>query len=295
MQGVIAAAITPLKPDFSPNLDAISGYLDFLVRRGCHGALLLGTTGEGPSFSPQQRKAVFRAALEIRQDWPEFQLLAGTGTPSMEETIDLTQSVFELGFDGVVILPPYYYQKSGVDGLFQWYANILDQAVPPNGTVLGYHIPAVSGVPLSLELLSNLRYAYPHKFVGIKDSSGEAEFPSILRKKFGKDFQLFIGNDRLFNSALNNGASGCITATANLISPDLRKLFEAFHNGQPRDKIQERIATNRGIIEKFPPFPPLIKFLLAHFFDFPLWPVCPPLTPIAKETGEQVSRMLELA
>jgi 4-hydroxy-tetrahydrodipicolinate synthase len=83
LAGVYAAALTPLKADYSPDLQAIPGLLDFLARRGCHGALILGTTGEGPSFSPDERVEIFRAALEIRKLQPDFHLLAGTGTPSL--------------------------------------------------------------------------------------------------------------------------------------------------------------------------------------------------------------------
>jgi 4-hydroxy-tetrahydrodipicolinate synthase len=295
IKGVYAASITPLKKDFSPDLDSLPGYLDFLARRGCHGALLLGTTGEGPSFSPEQRIKIFKAALEIRQDWPEFRLLAGTGTPSLDETEGLTKAVFNLGFDGAVLLPPYYFRASGEDGLFLWYKRVLERSVPIGGTVLAYHIPAVSGVALSLSLLSRLREAYPEKFLGLKDSSGDPELAVKLGNRFGDDFHVFTGNDRLFSLALENGASGCITATANLISPDLRILWDAVQAHKPRIDIQEQINSVRENLEVFPPFPPLIKFLLARFFNFPLWPVCPPLSPISKKIGDRVSTKLDLA
>jgi len=295
IKGVYAASITPLKKDFSPDLDSLPGYLDFLARRGCHGALLLGTTGEGPSFSPEQRIKIFKAALEVRQEWPEFRLLAGTGTPSLDETEGLTKSVFDLGFDGAVLLPPYYFRASGEDGLFSWYKHVLDRSVPIGGTVLAYHIPSVSGVALSLSLLSRLREAYPEKFLGLKDSSGDPELAVKLGNRFGNDFHVFTGNDHLFSLALENGASGCITATANLISPDLRILWDAFQAHKPRIEIQDRINSVRETLEVFPPFSPLIKFLLARFFNFPLWPVCPPLSPISKEIGDRVSTKLDLA
>jgi 4-hydroxy-tetrahydrodipicolinate synthase len=294
IKGVYAASITPLKKDFSPDLDSLPGYLDFLARRGCHGALLFGTTGEGPSFSPEQRIKIFKAALEVRQEWPEFRLLAGTGTPSLDETEGLTKSVFDLGFDGAVLLPPYYFRASGEDGLFSWYKRVLERSVPIGGTVLAYHIPAVSGVPLSLNLLSGLREAYPNKFLGLKDSSGDPELAVKLGNRFGNDFHVFTGNDRLFSLALENGASGCITATANLISPDLRILWDDFQAQKPSIEIQEQINSVRETLEIFPPFPPLIKYLLARFYNFPLWPVCPPLSPISKETQDRVSTKLDL-
>ena len=102
LSGVYAAAVTPLKPDLSPDLEAVAPFLSFLASRGCHGALIFGTTGEGPSFSPAEREAIWRAALQVREQAPNFRLLAGTGTPSLTETIDLTRLAFELGYDGVV-------------------------------------------------------------------------------------------------------------------------------------------------------------------------------------------------
>jgi 4-hydroxy-tetrahydrodipicolinate synthase len=294
IQGIFAASITPLNPDFSPDLEAIPGYLDFLARRGCHGALLLGTTGEGPSFSSQQRLAIFQAALNVRQDWPNFRLLAGTGTPSLDETARLTQSAFDLGMDGVVLLPPFYYRGSGDEGLFSWYMNIIDRSVPSDGIVLAYHIPAVSGVGLSIDLLSRLFDAAPTKFTGLKDSSGDAGFAYQLGNRFGSDMRVFTGNDKLLSEALQNHASGCITALANLISPDLRDLWEAFQEGKLTLSIQERINSVREVCELYQPFPPLIKFLLNQQYDFPLWSVCPPLIPLPKESGDRISARLDL-
>lgn len=293
--GVYAASITPLNKDFSPDLDSLPGYLDFLARRGCHGCLILGTTGEGPSFSPGQRLRIYKAALTIRQDWPDFRLLAGTGTPSLDESEMLTKAAFDFGFDGVVVLPPYYFRKSEQDGLLSWFKHIMDSSVPSGGTVLGYHIPAVSGVSLPLDLLSNLREAYPEKFMGIKDSSGNPELAVELGLRFGGDFYVFTGNDSLFNLALEHGASGCITAAANLLSPELRSLWDSFQSNESTLEFQEKITNIRTILELYPPFPPLIKFLLAQFYDFPLWAVCPPLTPLTKEIQDRVSRMIDLA
>lgn len=295
IQGVIAASITPLNPDFSPDLEVFPEYLGFLASRGCHGALILGTTGEGPSFSPKQRISIFRSALEVRQDWPEFRLLAGTGTPSLEETQDLTRKALELEFDGVVVLPPFYFRDSSDVGLYSWYASVLNEAVPLGCKLLAYHIPEISGVPLSIDLISQLLEGFPDKFVGLKDSSGEPSFAVSLGDQFGGDLEVFTGNDRLFSLALGKGASGCITALANLISPDLRLLWDAHLESKSTEEIQEKISSTRETAERFTPFPPMIKYLVAHHYNFPYWPVCPPLTPISSETEEQVSRLFDLA
>ena len=100
LAGIYAAALTPFKDDFSIDVEAIHPFLQFLAAQECHGALLFGTTGEGPSLSPAEREAILRAALEVRVTFPEFRLLAGTGTPSLDETVELTRMAFRLGCEG---------------------------------------------------------------------------------------------------------------------------------------------------------------------------------------------------
>jgi 4-hydroxy-tetrahydrodipicolinate synthase len=294
IEGVFAAAVTPVKPDISPEPEAIPGFLDFLARRGCHGALMLGTTGEGPSFSPEQRQEILRAALHIKEDYPRFQLLAGTGTPSLDETIRLTRMAFDLGIDGVVLLPPYYFRNVGDEGLFIWFRQVIQKAVPAGNIVLGYHIPPITGVPLSIDLLSKLKDTFPDRFAGLKDSSGDLNHAQALGKRFGKDLWVFNGNDSHFSLALESKALGCITAPANLISPDLRRIWDSHRAGRTDLLTQEKVNHNRVIIERYPPAPPLIKAILARKFRLPRWSVCPPLQSISQELEERVLSELEI-
>jgi 4-hydroxy-tetrahydrodipicolinate synthase len=294
LSGVYAAAITPLKADDTLDLEGVPLLLDFLAKRGCHGALLLGTTGEGPSFSPAERLAILGAALEIKKVHPDFRLLAGTGTPSLSETVVLTKSAFDLGADGVVVLPPYYYRKVTDDGLFAWFSQVLLQAVPEGEALFGYHIPPVTGTPLSLDLLGRLHDAFPGRFAGLKDSSGDASFARQLGGRFGGDLVVLTGNDRLFSLALESAASGCITAMANIISPMLRGVWDAFQKGQPAEGLQVQLNGAREVMDRYPPAPPLLKALLARQHGLPVWAVRPPLVPIpavslqkaAQELGE---------
>ena len=294
LKGIFAASITPLCEDYSPDLDAIPGYLDFLAGRGCHGALLLGTTGEGPSFSVKHRIEILKAGTKVRERWPDFKLLAGTGTPSLDETVNLTRAAFDLGLDGTVVLPPYYFRNAGEAGLLSWYREVLNRSVPDGGIFLAYHIPSVSGVVLSIDLLERMSESNPRKFSGIKDSSGDPEFAKQIGDRFGDELSVFTGNDRLLTKALKHQASGCITAMANLISPELRSLWDAFENNQSTDLIQNHIDLFRNSCEQFQPFPPLIKLLLNMIHEFPIWPVCPPLEELSPETVDRVSTMVNL-
>jgi 4-hydroxy-tetrahydrodipicolinate synthase len=292
LRGVYAAALTPLKPDFSPDPAGVVPYLSFLAARGCHGALLLGTTGEGPSFAPVEREIIWRAALEIRSSFPDFRLLAGSGTPSLQETIELTRLAFELGYDGVVVLPPYYFRKASDEGLFAWFSELIRKAVPSDGYLLGYHFPGVAGIGFSMELLARLKEAFPTQFAGIKDSSHDPALASELGQKFGKDLAIFSGTDSYFSMALQNEAAGCITAPANLISTGLRQVWDTFQRGDDPSAPQSQLTAQRQVLEKYPPFPPLLKALAARLHNFPRWPVRPPLMAVAEVIEEQAAYQL---
>ncbi|HEY9153425.1 MAG TPA: dihydrodipicolinate synthase family protein [Anaerolineales bacterium] len=288
LSGVYAAAVTPLKSDSSPDLEAVAPFLAFLASRGCHGALIFGTTGEGPSFSPSERADVWRAAVKVREQFPDFKLFAGTGTPSLTETINLTKLAFDLGFDAVVTLPPYYFRKATDDGLFNWFEQVITKSVPSDGYLFGYHIPSTSGVGFSFDLLARLKDSFPNQFAGIKDSSHDEGFTRTLGKTFGTDLIVFNGTDSDFAFALQNHAAGCITALANIISPSLREIYDAFINGKDTSSLQTKVSEQRHILEKYQPFPPLLKALLAQLYDQPRWHVRPPLVELSKEDEGKV-------
>ncbi len=288
LAGVYAAAVTPLKADSSLDLDSVPALLEFLAGRGCHGIVLFGTTGEGPSFSPAEREALLRVACEVRNSIPRVQLLVGTGTPSLSESIDLTRLAFDLGFDGVLSVPPYYFRKATDQGLFAWFRELIQKAVPSDGYLLGYHFPGVAGIGFSMELLARLKGAFPAQFAGLKDSSHDADFARALGKRFGSDLAVFSGTDSYLQLALQNEAAGCITAPANILSPGLREIWDLMNAGKDATDVQARLKQQRDVLEKYPPFPPTLKALLHRLHGLPRWSVKPPLEPISAMTEEQV-------
>jgi 4-hydroxy-tetrahydrodipicolinate synthase len=293
--GVYAASITPLRADYSPDPGAMPGLMEFFATRGCHGALILGTTGEGPSFSPKERVELMQAASEIRRSHPAFHLLAGTGTPSLDESIELTMSAFDLGYDAVVVLPPYYFRKASDDGLFKWFSILFEKAVPSDGRLIIYHIPPFSGVPISLELLARLKDRFSERFTGIKDSSADAAHAQRLGEQFGNDLLIFNGNDGLFSLALQSQASGCITGMANLRSPLLRQVWDQHMQDITDIEVQSRLNAFREVMDTYLPIPAFVKEILSHEFNFPKWTVRPPLLPLSlQKAGEALQKWDQL-
>ncbi|MDO9303619.1 MAG: dihydrodipicolinate synthase family protein [Anaerolineales bacterium] len=287
LAGIYAAAVTPLKHDSNLDLEAVPAFLRILAARGCHGVLLFGTTGEGPSFSSKERETLMRSVRVYRQQIPGFKLLAGTGTPSLSETIDLTKLAFDIGYDGVVVLPPYYFRKATDEGLFKWFSELITKAVPANKYLLGYHIPSMTGVGFSLDLIARLKDAFPVQFAGIKDSSHDESFAVELGQRFGKDLLVLNGTDSHFHHALKNHAQGAITAPANLISADLREIWDLYQQGKDPSEVQARVSEQRHILEKYMPFPPTLKALLHRLHDMPRWSVKPPLEEMDEKMVEK--------
>jgi len=287
LAGVYAAAVTPLR-DSMLDLESVPRLLSLLATRGCHGAVLFGTTGEGPSFSSSEREALMRCAREARDSMPGFRLIAGTGTPSLSETIDLTKLAFDLGFDGVLVVPPYYFRNATDEGLFNWFRELITKAVPSDQYLLGYHFPRVAGIGFSLELLKRLKDAFPGQFAGLKDSSHDADLARDLGATFGSDLAVFTGTDSYLELAMQNQAAGCITAPANLLSPDLREVWQAMNEGKDSTEAQARVKRQRDILDQYPPFPPTLKALLHRLHGLPRWSVRPPLEPLMREVEEQV-------
>ena len=292
LAGVYAAAVTPLH-NSTLDLASVPRLLAFLASRGCHGVVLFGTTGEGPSFSPAEREALMRCAREAAASIPGFRLIAGTGTPSLSETIELTKLAFDLGYDAALALPPYYFRNATDDGLFHWFSELITKAVPSDQYLLGYHFPRVAGIGFSIELLVRLKDAFPSQFAGLKDSSHDADLARNLGERFGSDLAVFTGTDSYLQLAMQNKAAGCVTAPANILSPDLREVWEAMRDGRDSAEAQKRVKRQRDILDKYPPFPPTLKALLHRRHGFPRWSVRPPLQSLSEEMEEQAVQEFE--
>lgn len=284
LAGIYVAAVTPLLENGQLDLDHLERLMAFYAAQNVHGILFFGTTGEGPSFSPAEREALLRAAARLRDgNFPHLRLMAGTGTPSLDESIALTRLAFALGYDAVVVLPPYYFRKATDDGLFRWFDTLIEKAVPQERYLLGYHIPGVAGVGFSLDLLRQLKETHPERFAGIKDSSHSIEHARALGKAFGRDLLVLNGTDSLLSDALAQGAQGAITAPANLLGRPLRRIWDAFLHGRSDPAAQQAVTAIRERLEAWPPFPPLLKGLLPRLAGLPAWSVRPPLLPAAPE------------
>ncbi len=288
VHGVIAAVVTPLDKNGRPHLDNLQLLIKTLMTEGINGILLLGTTGEGPSFSLDEQADIISAGLSAAEG---IFVLSCIVNVSLVDAANAARKACELGVDGIVALPPYYYKNLKTDGLVSYFAHILDKAVPEDKQLFLYHIPQLTGVPITLELLEGLIKYAPGRIGGVKDSQGDLAHTIEYCQRFPQ-LNFFVGTDRLLLDGIQNGAAGCVTAGSNVLSPLDSAVYQKFLGGEDPSILQEKLSMARLALEKFPPFPPTLKSLLSYRFHNDGWEVRPPLVPLAVHQQEQLISIL---
>ena len=210
MFGVIAAVPTPINIDGNPILDTFLEHCEWVLQNGCDGVNILGSTGEANSFNSHQRKLVMESAS---QNLNNQKLMVGTGTPSISETIHLTQIADGLNYQVALVLPPFYYKPITNNGLFLWYQTLHEKLGNRKIKIYFYNFPQMTGLIIPIEVIEQLHNQWPDRFCGIKDSSGDLNYCRTLSKN--KNFKVFPSSEVSISEAHISKFSGCISATAN--------------------------------------------------------------------------------
>ena len=273
LHGVIAAIATAIDDAGEPDGQRSVALGRYLLANGCDGLNVLGTTGEGTSFSLEQRLRIMDAFAA--GDVPLDRMLVGTGAAALDDAIVLTRRAAASGFAGALVLPPFYYKGVPDDGLFAFIDAIVAATAAAPIPIYLYHFPAQSGLPWHLGLISRLRQAFGGRIAGLKDSSGDMNFARAA-SALAPDFRIFPSSEATLGEARSGRFAGCISATANL-NADLCARF--FHSGDD-DALRNAVAIRQLFDNK--PLVPGIKALLAHIHGDPRWSnVKPPLSPFS--------------
>ncbi len=257
--GLSVALATPFGEDWLIDLPRLVAHGRQSLADGCNSLTVFGTTGEGASLGLNERQRALGALVGAGVD-PATQLVVGIAAASVEDAIAQGRAGLMLGCPSFLLAPPFYFKSPADEGLFDWFAAVLTGLGPKASNVILYHIPQVTSVGLSVELIDRLKKAFPRQVAGVKDSSGDWANSQALLKHHA-DLHILIGDERLLAKAMNLGASGTICGLAN-IAPDLMQA--------PVAGIEEpRIAE---IIEQLVPFAftAACKALVGHRRNDPL-------------------------
>jgi 4-hydroxy-tetrahydrodipicolinate synthase len=195
----------------------------------------------------------------------------------------MTAHAAKAGCGGVLMLPPFYYKGVSDEGLFRSFAEVIERVGDARLRVYVYHIPPVSQVPITLNLIERLLKAYPRTVAGVKDSSGDWANTKAMLDAFAESgFDVFAGSETFLLANMRGGGKGCISATANVNPGPIARLHTTWQSPDA-DAQQARLDEIRGTFQKFPMIPAL-KAAIAHYGSDPAWAtVRPPLVNLAAE------------
>ena len=261
--GIYAAALTPMNIDLSLNLKLFIKHCNWLLDNGCDGIAPLGTTGEANSLSIDERLSILESLADAGISGNK--LIAGVGCCAFPDTITLTKRALECGAGGVLMLPPFYYKKPSMEGLFSAFANIVDKINDPELKIYLYNFPQQVGFELPIELVAKLHKTFPDTIVGMKDSSGD--WPRM--KKILKElptFRLFPGSEEFLVPALRLGGVGCISATVNISAPYAGRVYKNWKESDA-DKEQIHVTRLRNAFSGMATIPAMKAYLEKTFGD----------------------------
>ncbi len=215
-KGSITALVTPFR-NGKVDEAAFTRFIDWQIAEGTHGLVPVGTTGESPTLDHDEHKRVIE--LTVIAAKKRVPVIAGTGSNSTAEAVELSQYAQEAGADAVLVVTPYY-NKPSQEGLYQHYKAINDAISIP---IIIYNIPGRSIVDMSVQTMAS---CYELKNIaGVKDATANLARPSQTRAALGSDFCQLSGEDATALGFMAHGGAGCISVASN-VAPRLCAEFQ---------------------------------------------------------------------
>jgi len=225
-EGVYVAIATPFAANGSLNLTHFEDHLEWLAKEKVHGFVPCGTTGEAPTLSRDEWMKVIAASVNVARKH-NLKVIAGCGSNSTAQVVEMAKAAAEIGADGALVVTPYY-NKPTARGILAHYRHIADNSPLP---IVLYHVPGRTNVTMSAETITEL-LKHPN-IVGIKEASANQSLWLALSKANNlREKSLMAGDDDAFVVIKSLGGSGIISATANVIPDLFVKMHELTDKGE---------------------------------------------------------------
>lgn len=261
LSAVLSPVLTPFNVDGSPNAKKLLRQCEWLESNGV-GQAIFGTNSEANSISASQKINVLHEL--IAGGLSPKNIMPGTGACSIDDAALMTSAAVKVGCAGVLMLPPFYYKDVADDGLFKYYAEIIEKVGDSNLKIYVYNIPPITKISLSVKLLERLVKAYPSAVIGIKDTSGDWTYTeSVINALVGSGFRVYAGSEVFLLRTMKAGGVGCISAMAN-VNPKAMVDLACAWQGPDAEKAQEALIVLRSIYAQFQMIPAM-KAAVAHY------------------------------
>ena len=289
-RGIIAPILTPFEDDLTVATSLYVAHAKWLIEQGCAGIAPFGTTGEALSVGIDERIAAIEALLESGID--AGRLIPGTGLSNVADTARLSRACLDMGCARVLTLPPFYFKDVSEDGLYDYFEQLIT-AIGSDARIYLYHIPPVAIVGVSPTLAARLHADFPDQIVGIKDSSGDWNNTLALFEISG--LVVYPGSELPLLEALQLGAPGCITATANVNAGNIARVMELHDQGDgvAAKALHETVKGLRLTLQGYSPIPAQKRLLAIASGDARWANVRPPLVAMSDTDGRELQALLE--
>lgn len=286
LKGIITAIVTPFK-DHAIDEESLKRLIEFQLKEGVDGIVPCGTTGEASTLSYEEHERVIEVTVkEVKKRVP---VIAGTGSNSTDEAIELTEKAKKAGADYCLLTTPYY-NRPTQEGLYRHFKKIAETVDIP---LILYNIPSRTGVNLLPETVARLS-EIPN-IVGIKEASGSLTQVIEIERSVKKDFVILSGDDALFLPLMSVGGRGVISVASNVVPKLMKELFLAFYE---KKDIELAKKLNRDLYPLFQvlfietnPIP--VKEAL-YFMGFIEREFRLPLCPLSDSNREKLKEILKL-
>jgi 4-hydroxy-tetrahydrodipicolinate synthase len=260
--GSLVALVTPMRGNDQIDYECLGRLIDWHVESGTAALVVAGTTGESATLDKDEHIDLITAAIELAGG--RIRIIAGTGSNSTRQTIELSEAVGRLDIAAYLIVTPYY-NKPTQEGLVRHFSAIADAVDKP---IMLYNVPGRTGVDLLPAAVARLA-AHPGIF-GIKEATGEVERVATLRETCGDDFRLYSGDDATGREFMLAGGHGVVSVTANVAPQEMSRMCELAIGGDAAgaDEIDAALADlHRDLFIESNPIP--VKWALERMERIP--------------------------
>jgi 4-hydroxy-tetrahydrodipicolinate synthase len=222
--GSMVAIVTPMNSDGSVNEDKFRELVEFQIENGTDVIVPCGTTGESATLDYEEHDRVIKACIEqVRGRIP---VIAGTGSNSTAEAIEISRHAKEMGADGLLLVSPYY-NKPSQEGLYQHYKALAEAIALPQ---ILYNVPGRTGMNMLAE--TTIRLAEIDNIVAIKEASGDVTQAGTIISRAGDKIDVLSGDDFLTLPLMAVGAKGVISVSANIVPREVKNMVVAIQEGR---------------------------------------------------------------
>ncbi|MFZ7102566.1 MAG: 4-hydroxy-tetrahydrodipicolinate synthase [Peptococcaceae bacterium] len=220
---LLTAMVTPFNEQLEVDYDKARQLAEYLLANGNDGIVVAGTTGESPTLSKAEKINLFKAVKEAVGN--KGQVIAGTGSYSTKDSIELTKAAEETGVDGVMLVVPYY-NKPPQQALSEHFKSLAQCTKLP---IFLYNVPGRTSMNMQPETVAEL--AKLPNIVAIKEAAGDMDQVSALKALVPDDFLVYSGDDSLTLPMLALGAHGVISVAGHIVGNEIKEMIEAYITG----------------------------------------------------------------